>query len=92
MVVASRGTLNNGINAMSFEELKNAIVNSTLGDIGLPITSKQLKRKVKMYGYELKLVDDSLLGREFIASKPLPDIKTSMIKSYPDIYFNKQFY
>ena len=89
MVVASRGTLNNGINAMSFEELKNAIVNSTLGDIDLPITSNQLKRKVKMYGYELKIVDDSLLGREFIASKPLPDIKTSMIKSYPDIYFNK---
>ena len=88
MVVASRGILNNGVNAMTFEELKHAIINSTLGDIDLPITSNQLKRKANMYGYELKIVDDSLLGREFIASKSLPDINTTMIKSYPDIYFN----
>ena len=35
---ASRGTLNNGIDSMTFEELKHAIINSTLGDIDLPIT------------------------------------------------------
>lgn len=89
MANASRGTLNNGVNAMSFTELKQAIIDSTLGDIDIPITSNQLKRKAKMYGYDLRITNDTLLGREFIASKPLPTSESKLIQSFPDIFFNK---
>ena len=89
MANASRGTLNNGVNAMSFTELKQAIIDSTLGDIDMPITSNQLKRKTKMYGYDLRITNDTLLGREFIASKPLPTSESKLIQSFPDIFFNK---
>ena len=86
---ASRGTLNNGIDSMTFEELKHAIINSTLGDIDLPITSNQLKRKAKMYGHDLRVTTDTLLKREFIASKPLPNAESKLIQCFPDIFFNK---
>ena len=89
MAVNSRGILSNGIDNMTFEDLKNAVVNSTLGDIDLPITDLQIKRKAKMSGYELDLVKDTLFSRLYIASKSLPEPDSTLIHSKPDLYFNR---
>lgn len=85
----SRGILNNGVDNMTFDELKSAVVNSTLGDIDLPITDLQIKRKAKMSGYELDLVKDTLFNRLYIASKSLPEPDSTLIHSKPDLYFNR---
>ena len=89
MLNTSRGVLNNGVDSMTFDELKEAIINSTLGDIDLPITSNQISRKANMLGYDLRVTEDSLLGREFTASKPVPNINTDMIHAFPDLFFNQ---
>lgn len=89
LAVNSRGILNNGVDNMSFDELKLAVVNSTLGDIDLPITDLQIKRKAKMLGYELDLVKDTLFNRLYIASKSLPEPDSTLIHSKPDLYFNR---
>lgn len=89
MYANSRGILNNGVDNMTFEELKTAVVNSTLGDIDLPITDLQIKRKAKMSGYELDLVKDTLFNRLYIASKSLPEPDSTLIHSKPDLFFNR---
>lgn len=89
IAVSSRGILNNGVDNMSFEDLKEAVVNSTLGDIDLPITDLQIKRKAKMSGYELDLVKDTLFNRLYIASKALPEPDSTLIHSKPDLFFNR---
>ena len=89
MANVSRGTLNNGVDAMTFEELKTAIINSTLGDIDLPITTNHLARKLNMYGYDLRVMSDTLLGREFIASKSLPTFESKLMQAFSDVFFNK---
>ncbi len=89
IAVNSRGILNNGVDNMTFDELKQAVVNSTLGDIDLPITDLQIKRKAKMSGYVLDLVKDTLFNRLYIASKALPEPDSNLIHSKPDLYFNR---
>lgn len=88
MLNNSRGVLNNGVDSMTFDELKHAVINSTLGDIDVPITSYQIKRKAKMSGYELNILKDTLFERLFIANKSLPIVDTTMIASRPDVFFN----
>ena len=89
IAVSSRGILNNGVDNMSFDELKQAVINSTLGDIDQPITDLQIKRKAKMSGYELDLVKDTLFNRLYIASKALPEPDSTLIHSKPDLFFNR---
>lgn len=89
MFCTSRGILNNGIDNMSFDKLKSAVIDSTLGDIDLPVSNLQIKRKADMYGYQLDLVKDTLFTRLYIANKALPEPDSTLIQSKPDLYFNK---
>lgn len=89
MFCTSRGILNNGIDNLSFEKLKSAVIDSTLGDIDLPVTNLQIKRKADMYGYQLDLVKDTLFTRLYVANKSLPEPDSTLIHSKPDLYFNK---
>lgn len=89
MVTGSRGVLSNGVNSMEFDELRNAIIDSTLGDIDLPITDLQIKRKAKMLGYDLSLVKDTLFSRLYIANKSLPEPESALVTTKPDIFFNR---
>ena len=87
-LASSRFILDGGTNGMSFQELKESIINNTTGDIDLPITEYQIKRKSSMYGYELSKVTNTLTQRTYIASKDLEVSDNKLILCSHDLFFN----
>lgn len=88
MLSNSRFILDNGVDGMSFEELRESIINNTTGDIDLPITEYQIKRKASMYNYTLFKVTNTLTSRTYIASKDLEVSDNKLILSSHDLFFN----
>ncbi len=88
MLASSRFILDSGTNGMTFAELKQSIINNTVGDIDLPITEYQIKRKSSMYGYELSKVTNTLTQRTYIASKDLDVSDNKLIQCSHDLFFN----
>lgn len=87
MVVAS-SPLTGGKNSMSFEELRTTIIEQTTGDIDLPVSNNQLKRKATMKGYTISKVSDLLTSRAMVAVKNPPKSNSNLLLSEPDIFFN----
>ena len=84
----SRFILDNGVDGMSFEELRNSVIQNTTGDIDLPITEYQIKRKASMYNYDLFKVTNTLTNRMYIASKDLEVSNNKLILASHDLFFN----
>ena len=76
-----------GSDGLSFQELKKAVIERNNASVVTPITPTQLTNYVKSAGYLVTTMEDSLLKRSFIASRPLtkPNYQraTSSISALP---------
>lgn len=61
-----------GYNGLTFEQLKQRVINNSLGDPNIPITSIQLEDSKLVEGFEITKNIDSLTNRIYVVSKDLP--------------------
>lgn len=61
-----------GKNGISFQELRERVINRTTTTEGLPITNRQLSAKLKDLGFNLVTNIDDITDRQFLATRTLP--------------------
>lgn len=86
--VGSNSTVANGSSGLSFEEIKENIINNAKGNINLPITVHQLDYDNKIDGFEIFKITDTVTERTFISAKNLDKTPQQFIKALQDVYFN----
>lgn len=80
--------LTGGTNGKSFTELREAIINNSMGDNNVPITSNQLLDMLSNDGYDGYLLKDTVTSRTYIASRTLLTKTGNLLKNAnPDILF-----
>lgn len=84
----SRDILNGGRDGYTFSELRQSVINNTLGHTTLPITTAQLARAASLYGFELFNILDLVTHRTFAASKNMDRYSSKLVYTKPDIFFN----
>ncbi len=87
-MVQSRTILDGGRDNITFDKLKESIINNTLGDIDLPISLPQLSAKAGMYGYELHEAKRTLSNSLYVATKDLRVSENALILAEHDVFFN----
>lgn len=70
-MIISQDTVEGGSLGLTFEELRNQIIDDT-GKKILPITSKQLFNPRNTLGYDVVLSLDNITDRQYLAAKALP--------------------
>lgn len=86
LLANSKGIINGGTNSITGLELRDIIING-VKETTLPVTTKQIQNSGKLMGYKVVLDKDVVTSRAFIALRSLPDAKSNMIQSKPDIIF-----
>lgn len=61
-----------GHNGISFEQLRDRVINNALGPVDLPITDSQLASKLSRVGYNIVKIIDNTPNRIYIATRSLP--------------------
>jgi len=84
----SRYVVDGGADSLSFEDMREAVIYNSTGDIDLPITDYQLKRKATFNGFELFKAMDVITNRTFIASKNTTAFQTNAVNARADIFNN----
>lgn len=72
LIIFSDKTVSSGSSAISIDELRKRIINNSVGNISLPITSDQLNTKFSINGYDIVKNIDVITNRKFLATKNLP--------------------
>lgn len=65
-------TVNGGEDGLSFEKLRERVINNSTGDPIVPITNLQLQSVVENRGFDIVKNADTLTNRIFLASQKLP--------------------
>lgn len=82
--------LTGGINGKTFSDLRESIINNSMGDSDTPITSKQLSGVLSNDGFYGYLLEDTVTSRTYIASRSLvPKIEANLLNANPDLLFYK---
>ena len=68
----SSAVVSGGSVALSFDELKDRVIDNAFGDAKLPITNVQIEANIRDLGFDLVRNVDVLTNRIFLASKFLP--------------------
>jgi hypothetical protein len=89
VLVTSRVGVEGGKDIIGVDELRDSIINNSTGDIDVPITTHNIKRKGEFDNFEISKALDIITSTVFIASKNLPDYESKLLYAKPDIYFNK---
>lgn len=84
---SSDTSIDGGTNGLSTDELKESIINNTLGVNEIPITNYQIEKIGQNNNFDVSLVEDVITNRTYIASKNI-EIESSVIKALPDIFNN----
>ena len=77
-----------GKNEITFEELKNKVINYSTGDNKLPITLQEVNDFVVNNGYQFMFTTDTIVKREFTISKYLGNLEYD-ITSNIDLFIGK---
>tara|TARA_B100000700_G_scaffold157245_3_gene174569 strand:+ start:8338 stop:11265 length:2928 start_codon:yes stop_codon:yes gene_type:complete len=81
MVMYSDDTVSGGRQALTFEELRERVINNSLGTNDLPITSNQLVTYVNDLGYDIVKDVDNITNRIYLATKELPKPNDGFVQS-----------
>lgn len=71
-LVLSGYPVTGGADAMSFEELRQAVITDGIGNPNLPVTPAQIQNHLVRRGYEIIKNADVVTDRVFLASKNMP--------------------
>jgi len=78
-----------GRDEITFQELKDRVIDSSTGDNKLPITTYEIKEKIKKYGFNYTGTFNTIFERELMVNKTLGsldyDLFTSMDEFYDDV-------
>lgn len=72
MAVFSDQAVTGGTDGISFEQLRERVINNSLGASNIPITHAQLESRLDRLGYQLVKDVDDITNRVFLATKTLP--------------------
>lgn len=86
--VVSRAMLTTGTNGKSISEIRESVINNTIGKIDTAITIKEKEEKASRDGFTLSLAKDTVTKRTFIAKKNLPEPTTSNINVRADLFMD----
>ncbi len=64
--------INGGSNGLTFEQLRDQVINNSVGNPTLPITNSQLQYNIQESGFIITPKTDTVTNRTFIANAPLP--------------------
>ncbi|QKN85889.1 putative virion structural protein [Escherichia phage vB_EcoM_EC001] len=82
MLVAEEGSYaTGGRTQLSFDELRDRVVNNAVGIRKLPVTEKQLEATVSDYGLTLSKPNDYVTGRTYFLTAPMPESTLSKVSS-----------
>lgn len=70
--INSTDTITGGYNGLTFEQLKDRVINNSIGDPNIPITNVQLEDSKMVEGFEISKNIDSVTNRIYVVSKSLP--------------------
>lgn len=70
--VYSESTVTGGQNSMSFDDVRERLISTALGDQQLPITSVQLGTQLKDAGFSAVINTDFVTQRQILATRTLP--------------------
>lgn len=71
--ILSERDVTGGVLAMTFEELRAAVIADGIGDPSLPITPAQIQNYLSRKGYDIIKNVDIVTDRVFLASRNMPD-------------------
>lgn len=72
VLVASQSVTAGGRDALSMDELRQRVIDNSVGPQSLPITNVQLQAELTDNGYEIVKNVDTITNRIFLATKPMP--------------------
>lgn len=72
MLIFSTDRVSGGRNALTFDELRNRVINNALGKLNVPITPAQLESAVNNFGYTIVKDVDNITNRMYLATRGLP--------------------
>lgn len=82
--------LTGGVNSKTFSDLRESIINNSMGDADAPVTSRQLLGVLGNDGFYGYLLEDTVTSRTYIASRSLvPTIEANLLNANPDLLFYK---
>lgn len=70
--VFSTDTIRGGSDAISFEQMKDRVINRSSISEGVPITELELNNKLQRLGFNIEKIKDNVTERLYTASKHLP--------------------
>jgi len=88
LIVKAITNLYGGRDEITFEELKNMVIQHTTGTNKLPITQPQIKEKIKELGLKINNTNDTIIDRKYTVYKDIDNLGFN-IDAYMDIYSKK---
>lgn len=70
--VFSTKTVSGGKNSLTFEQLRNRVINNSMGGQQIPITNVQIQSSLENEGFEVVRNVDVVTNRAFLATRSLP--------------------
>lgn len=71
VAIFSANAVTGGEYALTFDELRDRVVNRSLSDAKIPITNAQLETELQDLGYELVVNVDNITNRQFLATRSI---------------------
>ena len=85
--IISEDKLEGGRDALTFIELRERIINNTIGSNKIPITQRQVLGNISLINFDSYRTVDSLTGRTYVVSSDIPLIANKSFTTEVDVTF-----